>query len=87
MTLKVKPSFERDAKKAPKHIVSQLHAIFSLIVMAKSLSEIPNIKKLSGYKNAYRIRIDEYRIGFLFENKVIILTRLLRRKDIYKHFP
>ncbi len=68
-------------------ISSQLDAIFTSVIAAQSLADIPKLKKLSGYKNAYRIRIDEYRIGFLLEDKVIILTRLLSRKDVYKYFP
>ncbi|HET9135597.1 MAG TPA: type II toxin-antitoxin system RelE/ParE family toxin [Candidatus Kapabacteria bacterium] len=35
---------------------------------ARTLSDIVNVKKLKGYKNAYRIRIKEYRVGFYFEN-------------------
>jgi len=46
-------------------ISSQLDAIFTSVIAAQSLADIPKLKKLSGYKNAYRIRIDEYRIGFL----------------------
>ncbi len=87
MKLKIQASFERDARKSPKHVVSQLDALFTSIIASQSLADIPKVKKLSGYKNAYRIRIDEYRIGFLLEDKVIILTRLLSRKDVYKYFP
>ena len=87
MKLKIQPSFERDARKSPKHIVSQLNGIFTSIITAQSLAEIPKLKKLSGYKNAYRNRIDDYRIGFLLEDQVITLIRLLSRKDVYKYFP
>lgn len=66
---------------------SILDALFTSIIAAQSLTNIPNLKKLSGYKNAYRIRIDDYRIGLLFEDKVITLIRLISRKDFYKYFP
>jgi mRNA interferase RelE/StbE len=81
------PSFQRDVKKAPKEIVVQLNNIFSEIIQAKSIAEIPKIKKLSGYKGAYRIRIDDYRLGLLIENDIATLVRLLSRKDVYKYFP
>jgi len=32
---------------------------------ASKISEIKNIKKLTGFKNAYRIKISDYRIGVL----------------------
>ena len=54
---------------------------------ASSLKDIPNVKKLKGYKNAYRIRLGEYRLGFYFENGVIEFARLLNRKEIYRSFP
>ncbi len=49
--------------------------------------EIPNLKKMKGYKNAYRIRFGEYRIGLLFENNNIKLSRVMNRKEIYRYFP
>ncbi len=45
MTLKIKPSFERDARKSPKHIVSQLDALFTSIIAAQSLADILDLKK------------------------------------------
>ena len=52
-----------------------------------ALSKIPNTKKLQGHKTAYRTRIGNYRLGFFFEDEVIILARFIHRKDIYKLFP
>jgi len=49
--------------------------------------EIPNLKKMKGHTNAYRIRFGDYRIGFLFENNTIILSRVMNRKEIYRYFP
>lgn len=87
MKLKIQPSVKRYATKSLKHIIAQPDKLFTSIIAAKSLNDIPNLKKLSGYKNAYRIRIDDYRAGFLFEDKVIILTRLLSRKEVCNIFP
>ncbi len=49
--------------------------------------EIPHLKKMKGYKNAYRIRFGDYRIGFLFENNSIVLSRVMNRNEIYRYFP
>ena len=42
---------------------------------------------MKGYKDFYRIRIGDYRLGLYTENHHVILSRLLPRKDIYKRFP
>ncbi len=39
-----------------------------------------NIKKLKGYKTAYRIRIGEYRIGFVLEKNTIKLSQVIIEK-------
>jgi mRNA interferase RelE/StbE len=36
---------------------------------AITLIEISQIKKLSGHKSAYRIRIGDYRLGFFYESE------------------
>lgn len=51
------------------------------------LSDIPNLKKLVGFKSAYRVRIGDYRVGFFYEAKKIIFARVVHRKDIYDVFP
>lgn len=52
------------------------------------ISEIQNVRKLSGFSNYYRIKLSSYRIGFELKDKsnirFIIITH---RKDIYKRFP
>ncbi len=57
------------------------------VEQAKSLLEIRNIKKMQGAKNAYRIRIGDYRIGFFFEHGIVQFARVVHRKDIYRVFP
>ena len=53
----------------------------------KRIAEIPNVKKLSGFKSAYRIRIGNYRIGIFVEADTVQFARVANRKDIYKVFP
>ena len=49
---------------------------------------IRNVKKLTGYKKYYRIRIGNYRIGFELINETTIrLLTIAHRKDIYRDFP
>ena len=57
------------------------------VEQANNLSEISHIKKLSGHKSAYRIRIGDYRIGIFVDGNKVQFARVLNRKDIYKLFP
>ena len=55
---------------------------------SNNLSKIKNVKKLTGFKYYYRIRIGDYRIGFeSIDDKTIRLIIITHRKDIYKKFP
>jgi mRNA-degrading endonuclease RelE of RelBE toxin-antitoxin system len=52
-----------------------------------SLPKMANLKKLIGHRNAYRVRLGDYRLGFFLQGNTVTLARLLHRKDIYKQFP
>ena len=57
------------------------------VMEAKTLGDIPNIKKLTGFKTAFRIRTGNYRIGILYQNNTAYFAAFAHRKDIYKQFP
>lgn len=62
----------------------------ALISSAKTLSDIPGVKDIKGgkkAKNAFRMRIREYRICFFLRDEHIELVRILPGKDVYKIFP
>jgi mRNA interferase RelE/StbE len=54
---------------------------------ASKPTEIKGIKKLTGYKYAFRIKIGDYRIGLFIEKGIVEFARVVHRKDIYKVFP
>jgi mRNA interferase RelE/StbE len=64
-----------------------IHKLIINLESAKNISEIPNVKKLKGFKSAYRIRIGDYRIGFFIEQNIVTLARVLHQKEIYNSFP
>ena len=57
------------------------------IIAAKSIKDINQIKKLKGFKTAYRIRTGTYRIGVFIEKGEAVFAAILHRKDIYRKFP
>ena len=87
MNIEIRKSFEKDALKLPSSAQTQLSKVIDNLSQVEKLSELTSCKKLSGFKNAYRIRMGEYRIGFIFENGAVELIRVLGRKEIYKYFP
>lgn len=54
---------------------------------AFSVHDIKNLKKLTGYKNVFRIKVGDYRIGIFIGNDIVEFARFLHRKDIYRVFP
>ena len=54
---------------------------------ADNLSEIRNLKAISGHPDAYRIRVGDYRLGIFYSEEIITIARFLKRNDIYKLFP
>ena len=88
MNLIIKSSFYKDIKKIDDKVLkNQIEEIINNIEEVKEISDIINIKKLSGYKSYYRIKHKDYRIGLFYETDIIYLVCFKHRKDIYKSFP
>lgn len=51
------------------------------------MSDIGKIEKLRGYQNFHKVRFGNYRLGIRLEGEILILERVLHRKDIYRYFP
>lgn len=75
------------AKIASKELAEEIIAVITEAENAAIISEISNIKKLSGFKLYYRIRIGDYRIGLFLNGDTLEFAAFDHRKDTYKHFP
>jgi mRNA interferase RelE/StbE len=81
-------SFYRDIKRIKnKGLAEAVKDFLELTSLSGSISGIPNIVKIKGHKTAYRFRVNEYRIGFFFEDNTIYFAAFDHRKNIYKRFP
>lgn len=88
MHLEFLAKFSKDLDKLQqKSVKSNIEKVIKQFELADSVDEISNIKKLTGFKNAYRVRIGDYRIGVFIENNKVEFARVVHRKDIYKYFP
>jgi len=80
--------FQKDLSKLKnKSTVQRVIDTIEKVKEANSLADIPNIKKLKGFENTYRIRVNDYRIGLFINDDVATFARFLHRKDIYTYFP
>ena len=79
-----------DADLSAIHDVSLLRRIKKVIEQveaARTFQQIPNLKRLEASGKYYRIRVGDYRLGFVFAHGVVTFVRCLDRKEIYRYFP
>ena len=88
MITKYKRQFSKDLDELPTaELKAEVAAVIRAVEAATSLSDIGNVKKLKGYKTAYRIRVGAFRIGLVVENHEVSFVRVVNRRDIYRFFP
>jgi len=69
-------------------ILRRLRRVIIQLENSPSLLQVPNIVKLTGYTDYYRIRIGDYRVGIEVINSTTIRFIIIaNRKNIYKNFP
>jgi mRNA interferase RelE/StbE len=57
------------------------------VIKADNQKEIQHLKKLTGFKTDYRIKVGNYRIGIRIIKEVVYFVVVAHRKDIYRIFP
>ncbi len=89
MNVEFDKSFEKSIDRLRDNtLIPKIQRTIQLLESAKTLSEIPNIKKLSGYKTYYRVRHGDYRLGLEKINDTTVrLIIVAHRKDMYRLFP
>ena len=88
MIVEINKSFEKNFEQVKDKTLAKfiLEAINN-VEADQTISDIIQIKKLVGTKNAYRIKKGNYRIGVTIQGKVVEFIVFAHRKDIYKQFP
>lgn len=61
--------------------------VFEILPGLSSLESAGNIEQMKGYKNYYKVRFGDFRLGILKKDNTLELLRVLNRKEIYKFFP
>lgn len=88
MNIQFKSTFYKDLSKIKEQAILKLvRNKIDALKTADELSSLKDVKKMKGHDYAFRIRIKNYRLGFFLENDIIILSRILHRREIYRYFP
>lgn len=81
MNVKIRKSAINDLQKLT---IKQKSRIHQKILELQNFPDVSNVKKLTQFEPAFRLRVGDYRILFdVFENTILI-GRILHRKESYK---
>jgi mRNA interferase RelE/StbE len=88
MKIEYKKKFLKELSKLPNEYAQTIEEfVFNIFPTHKSLSEIGKVEKMTGYKDYFKIRFGDYRVGIKKENDTIIIETVKHRREIYKYFP
>lgn len=88
MKAEVIRSFEKDARSIKdKNLKIRLDAVLAEIENAQGIADLTGVVAMIGHPGYYRLRIGDYRLGFQMRGDVMILCRILHRREIYRRFP
>lgn len=81
MNINIRKSAIKDLEKIE---IRQKEKIHNEILKLKDFPKVSNIKKLTRFEPAYRLRIGNYRVLFDVSDNNIEIGRILHRKDSYR---
>jgi mRNA interferase RelE/StbE len=81
--VEVKPSARKELEALPDHVLSRV------VRKMESLSQNPRpagCKKLKGYKDQWRIRVGDWRLLYIIDDavKLVSVTRIAHRREVYE---
>ncbi len=80
MKIEIRKSAIKDLKKINNPYKENIH---NKILELKKFPKVPNIKKLTNFEPAYRMRVGDYRILFDVVDDTIFIGRVLHRQGSY----
>ncbi|MBN2649427.1 MAG: type II toxin-antitoxin system RelE/ParE family toxin [Prolixibacteraceae bacterium] len=81
MEIRIRNSAIKDLKRISPDLRNKIH---TKIISLKDFPDVTNVKKLTNFEPAYRLRIGDYRILFDVLDDCIEIGRILHRKESYK---
>ena len=89
MKVHYRKKFLKQLSKIPSNFRSKIEEFVFKKLPLSSISESGKLEKLTGYKNFYKVRFGDYRLGIESKNKdgSLVIRIVMHRKEIYKYFP
>jgi len=81
--------FLKELSRLPKDPQSRIESIVFSELKSANPFELGFLSKMKGYKDKYKIRVGDYRVGLTVNTKerTIICQRVAHRREIYQIFP
>jgi mRNA interferase RelE/StbE len=68
-------------------LLGRIRKVIEQVEAARTFQQVSNLKRLEATGKYYRIRVGDFRIGFVFVQGKVTFVRCLNRKEIYRYFP
>jgi mRNA interferase RelE/StbE len=87
--VKYSKKFLKELVSLPQDIQVKIEVIVFNELVTENPFELGYLIKMKGYKDKYKIRVGDYRIGLTLDksNQTIICQRVAHRRKIYQIFP
>jgi len=88
-TVKYTKRFLKELASLPIKTQSRIESIVFSELESANPFDLGYLKKMKGYKDKYKIRVGNYRVGLTIDknSQTIICQRVAHRREIYKIFP
>jgi len=80
MKIEIRKSAIKDLKNISEPFKTKIH---TKILKLQNFPNVQNIKKLTNFEPAYRLRVGNYRVLFDVVNDTIFIGRILHRQSSY----
>ena len=88
MNVFFRESFDKDLSAVTDAgLQRRIQKMIEQVEAAQTFHEIPNLKRLEARGKYFRIRLGDYRVGFVFEQGAVTFVRCLHRREVYRYFP
>ena len=68
-------------------LLRRVEKVIRALERTESLDGVPQLKRLQGYPQFFRVRIGDYRLSLRVVGNQVDCVRILHRREIYRYFP
>jgi mRNA interferase RelE/StbE len=81
MRIELRKSAIKDLHRVDKAQRNRMHEAIGKLV---DFPDVPNLKRLTNFEPAYRLRVGDYRVLFDVVDETILVGRVLHRRESYR---